>query len=219
MLPVATRQDVPRPSPALTESVEPFPVEFAHLLTPEVLAASEAHRNAREAVMHHRAALGAARSAVEQARATDAGAARDAVASGKPPPAPSEPKAAADLDRGERAVVAAEQIARGTQNAYLGIVRTHLAELHGAVREHQNQIREQAGDALSVLHSALTEADALTELLRELDEDGIAGRNPTFRPRVPRRRRDVAAEQLAPVRALLAVEPAAGNTLLTGHAA
>jgi hypothetical protein len=218
MLPVATRQDVPRPSPSLTDSVEPFPPEFAHLLTPEVLAASGAHRVARDALLHHRAALGTARSAVEQARAADAAAARAAVANGKTPPPSSEPKAAAELDGVERSVVAAEQIARGTQRAYLAAVHENIAELHGAVRERQNQIRENAGEALAVLHGALTEADALRELLREIDEDAIQGRNPTFRPRVPHRRRDLSEEQLAPIRALFTVEPA-GNTFLPGRAA
>lgn len=87
----------------------------------------------------------------------------------------------------------------------------NIAELHRAVRDRQAQIRDQANEALDIVYATLTERDALNGLLRELDLNGISGRNPIFKPRVPRRRRDLAAEQLAGVRELLAVDPQVGN--------
>lgn len=192
-----------RSSAPLSNQVQPFDVAFNELLSPEVREASDAHREALEALQARRATVTAAREHVAAAQAADGASAHFAVQSGKTPPAATAPKAADDLERAERAVTAAEQIARGTQNTMLRLVLEHLPALRAAAIARQDAVRASAQEAIDVVAVALREADALNVLLHELDEHAIQGKAPLFTPRYPRRRQDPAEEALKRVRGRL----------------
>lgn len=200
----------PRRSALLTNSVTPFDPAFHELLTPGVRQASDEHRQALVELQARRATVTAAREQLAAAQNADGASAHFAVQAGKQPPAATAPKAADQLERAQRAVAAAEQIARDSQNVLLRIVLEQLPTLRAAVLERQEHNRATAEQALDTIAGALREADALNVLLRELDEHFIQGKAPHFEPLVPRRRGDPAEEALNGIRGRLATAPQPG---------
>ena len=200
-------------------SVKPFDVNDIIALPAPVAAASEAFRDALARMTAVRGELAAKREDLAAARATDASAARAAVASGKTPPTAGATKVADAVDRAERAVPAADQLAQQAQREYLAACAEHFGTLAATLHERQAAVRDEGRSALDALAGALRESIALADLERELQLDAIRSARPMFDPRRQRRRKDPADEILAPVRARLGEHERSGNRFVTGQAA
>lgn len=197
--------------------VVPFDTDLIKL--PDAVAdASEDFRTALARVTAVRGAVAATRAALDSARTTDEAAARDAVAAGRTPPAATIAKAADALDRAQRSVPAAEQLARAAQAHYLDVCSSHFDELTAALRDRRQTVRDEGLLALAVVAQAIRDTIALDELATEMNIDSIRARRAAFRPVRHTRRKDPADEALAAARAALGERPA-GNRFMTGPAA
>ncbi|MEA2190746.1 MAG: hypothetical protein QOI73_867 [Solirubrobacteraceae bacterium] len=198
--------------------VSPFDPDPLIALPSAVSEASDAYRAALARVNAVRADAAAASEEVSGARAVDEAAARDAVAAGKVPPAPTTSKAAEAAERAARAVPAAIQLAEEAQREFLTACAENFPALIAALEERQRSVREQGEEALAVLGAAIRDTADLAELAAELNLASVQARRSMFQPARRPRRKDLAAAPLAPARAALGDRPA-GNRFVTGQAA